>query len=100
MASVKILAGLLALALAGPLAAADDGGGRDRYRKALELYENGMYEEARTIFETLEGNALVDGYTVLCAVKLRSGDYEALMGEYERRNQQCFAIHDHAFPSH
>ena len=84
MASVKILAGLLALALAGPLAAADDGGGRDRYRKALELYENGMYEEARTIFETLEGNALVDGYTVLCAVKLRSGDYEALMGEYER----------------
>ena len=84
MASVKILAGLLALALAGSPAAADDGGGRDRYRKALELYENGMYEEARTIFETLEGNALVDGYTVLCAVKLRSGDYEALMGEYER----------------
>ena len=67
MASVKILAGLLALALAGSPAAADDGGGRDRYRKALELYENGMYEEARTIFETLEGNALVDGYTVLCA---------------------------------
>lgn len=84
MAYKKILAVLLAIPLAcSSLQAATDSG-HEKYLKALELYDNGMYEEARTIFESLPSDALTDGYAVLCAVKLRTADYESLMGAYER----------------
>lgn len=84
MASKKILTVLLALSLAGSSLQATSDGGRERYLKALELYDNGMYEEARTLFESLPSDALSDGYAVLCAIKLRSADYESVAGEYER----------------
>lgn len=44
------------------------------YKQAVNLYENGMYERARAIFETMPGDPMTDGYSVLCALKMRSAD--------------------------
>lgn len=52
------------------------------YRKAVKLYRNGMYERARSIFETISDDPLSEAYVVLCAVKMQSDDYLELMEEY------------------
>lgn len=56
----------------------------ENYRRALDLYNNGMYERARMIFETMPGDPLCDGYVVLCAMKMRSDDCAELLASYER----------------
>lgn len=53
------------------------------FSKASELYEAGLYSEARNLFETLKGDRLAEGYAVLCAVRMRSGDFESALEEYE-----------------
>ena len=55
------------------------------YRQALELYENGMYERARALFETLNDDPLSEGYTVLCALKMRTDDYFDKVASYDSR---------------
>ena len=40
------------------------------YKQAVNLYENGMYERARAIFGTMQGDPMTDGYSVLCALKV------------------------------
>lgn len=52
------------------------------YRQALNFYQNGMYDRARTLFETMPGDPMTDGYAVLCAIKLRSDDYPDLITRY------------------
>lgn len=54
----------------------------DVYKQALKLYENGMYERARTIFESVENDPLCEGYAALCALKMRSDDYPELVSSY------------------
>ena len=55
------------------------------YRRAVRLYQNGMYERARSVFESVPGDPLSEAYTVLCALKMRSDDYLELMEEYHRK---------------
>lgn len=55
------------------------------YRQALSLYENGLYERARTEFEALAPDPLSEGYTVLCALKMRSEDYPELLSSYNKK---------------
>ena len=62
------------------------------YREALNLYENGMYERARALFETLGGDPLAEGYCVLCAMKLRSADAAALWQEYRLRHSSSSLV--------
>lgn len=54
------------------------------YRRAVRLYQNGMYERARSVFESISGDPLSEAYTVLCAIKMRSDDYVELMEEYHK----------------
>ena len=55
------------------------------FRHAVDLYEAGMYERARTIFETMPGDPMTDGYSVLCALKMKSNDAGSLYDSYRVR---------------
>ncbi len=73
---------LLALALISsdlPAFAFDDG---QSYRQAVELYKNGMYDRARSLFEKNQGDPLSEGYIVLCALKTQSSDAASLVDLY------------------
>lgn len=54
-------------------------------RSAAELFGKGLYEAARTGFESLPDNSVNDGYEVLCALRMGSDDSEALVSDYFRR---------------
>ena len=55
----------------------------DTYREAVRLYENGMYERASSLLSQIQGEPLADGYSVLCAIKMRSEGFEGRIAEYE-----------------
>jgi len=59
----------------------------DLFVQARTYYENGAYGRARSMFESL-GDPLSKGYAVLCAIKVNSSDYPALMAAYEAANPQ------------
>lgn len=64
------------------------GGSSKEYRQAVRLYESGMYERARTLFETMspgEASPMSDGYAVLCGIKLHTAGYEEGVKEFFRR---------------
>lgn len=75
----------LAFLLVFPLSLhAGNGYGAD-FRKALALFDRGLYRQARTEFETVagnEGDILAEGYAVLCAEHLRAPGYETLFERY------------------
>lgn len=58
---------------------------KKEFRHAVSLFDRGMYDRAQMIFEGLSGkfdDSRVEGYSVLCAVNLRSEGYENLVREY------------------
>ena len=57
---------LLIAAATEPVSAFSPGG----FRKAVNLYEKGLYSEAKTLFDGL-GDPLSEGYSALCAAALR-----------------------------
>ena len=56
------------------------------YGQAVELYSNGMYERARTLFESIPDDPMARAYTVLCAGSLGSADYENLLSDYDSQD--------------
>ena len=59
---------------------------QESYDNALSLYRNGMYERARSIFESLETpDALSEGYSLLCAIKMRSDGIMEMIRSYEKK---------------
>ena len=53
-------------------------GPRDKdFRQAVRLYQNGMYERAKDIFEDLgrKGDLLGEGYSALCAAKMQTAGF-------------------------
>lgn len=54
------------------------------YREALNLYEHGMYERARALFESVQ-DPIAEGYAILCAAKVNTSDYPDLIQDYELR---------------
>lgn len=80
-----ILALSMAAALSLPTARAASEPSSADYRRAVELYGNGMYDRALSIFESLPDDPMTDGYEVLCAVKMRTEGYPLLISEYDRR---------------
>lgn len=57
----------------------------DAFRQGLVLYEAGIYERARSLFEEScpkGGDAVAEGYAALCALKLRSSDCDRVCEEY------------------
>lgn len=58
------------------------------FRKALELYENHMFREAKAIFDniySLNSSSQAAGYSILCMESLRDDNYEENMNEYISR---------------
>lgn len=55
------------------------------YRDALEHYHRGLYDRARTEFESLGKSPLYEGYAVLCAGKLNMSDFPELLADYEQK---------------
>jgi len=59
--------------------------GNKVFDKALELYENGMFERAETIFSNIfseTGDVMAKGYQTLCAVRLQETGNEKMAAEY------------------
>lgn len=56
------------------------------YRRARNLYNNGMYSSARTLFESLSDDPVCEGYAVLCAISAGSDDHDELFADYVNRN--------------
>lgn len=54
------------------------------FREALNLYRQGMYERAGTLFRSLESDPLAQAYCTLCAGKLGAPDYMVLLEDYEK----------------
>ena len=67
----------------------DRTGQNGRFRRAMALYERGMYGRAREIFSDVaseSGSFEAEGYAVLCSVKMKVPGYgpyaEAFIGKY------------------
>ena len=55
------------------------------FRRAVELYNNGMFERAGTMFGELasaNGDVMAKGYETLCAIRLQERGYETMASEY------------------
>ena len=67
---------------------AGQGDGSKDFRKALTLYENNMFGEAKALFEDLSRatkDYQAEGFAVLCAVNLGENDYIYRMNSYIKR---------------
>ena len=72
--------------------------GRDKvFRQALNLYQNQLYEGAKNLLETVEPDAVSDGYIVLCALKMRSADYPDLVSAYRKAHPSAGLANDILF---
>lgn len=78
-----LISGLLALAISG--VSFDAGAWNTEVKEAVRLYENGMYDMARGIFEKYPEDGLCTDYAVLCALKARNPDYDSLASEADGR---------------
>ncbi len=75
---------LLALALISSNLSASSQIDEQSYKQAVDLYQNKMYDRARSLFEKNPGDPLSEGYVVLCALKSRSSDASLLVESYSR----------------
>lgn len=76
------LSALLCTAAAAPQALAQGTTDPAPFRRALELYDGGMYAEARAAFEAIPGDYIAEGYAALSAVAMRAGDADEAAGRY------------------
>jgi hypothetical protein len=70
----RIVTLLAAILLLGGGAFALPRAERDDFRRARELYENGMFERAAALFNDIHdrsGDVLARGWSVLCSVRLQ-----------------------------
>ncbi|MCQ2174347.1 MAG: tetratricopeptide repeat protein [Bacteroidales bacterium] len=79
---------LVAFALAG--AALTPGGAR--FRSALEHFNRGMYDRARSEFEAVGKGPVAEGYAVLCAGKLNVADFPELLKCYAEEYPGSFLL--------
>lgn len=76
----------MALALSFLLALPVSGQDRNSvFRAGLELFDNGMYESARSVFASAGEDEVCEGYSVVCALKMRTDDAAALSRDYISR---------------
>ncbi len=58
------------------------------YREAVRLYENGMFDRARVLFEGISSQAPEDpmsaGYALMCAIRQKAAGYEESIDSYTR----------------
>ncbi|MBQ9400063.1 MAG: tetratricopeptide repeat protein [Bacteroidales bacterium] len=84
MMRVKALITMLAAVLAlGVPSRAADGDYLQVRREALRLYDSGMYEQAKTLFQSIPDDPTSSSYALLCALKMKSPDALKLLDIYE-----------------
>ena len=78
------------MSLAAALAISSGAGAQpqSKYHQAMALFENGMFSEARTLFEQA-GDPLSEAYAVLCAAKERTAGYRDLLDAYLENYPDC-----------
>lgn len=83
----KFCAAFAAILISSGLFTAQAGPQDRDYKQAVKLYRSGMYESARNIFESLRGrgDALSEGYSALCAAKMKSEGYMQGLDSYLAR---------------
>lgn len=54
------------------------------YREALNLFQKGMYDAARTRFEALGEGPVYEGYAALCAGRLGTPDFAQMLVNYQK----------------
>lgn len=65
---------------------ADEISDKKAFKQAVELYEKGMFDRARTIFDELAGNSndiIAQGYSVLCALRMKAPGANVLVNAYD-----------------
>ena len=82
-------AAVLAAVFATWTASALPGSFSKTYRDAVRLYENGMFDRARVLFEDVSAKAegkdpMSAGYALLCAIQQKAAGYEESIDSYER----------------
>ncbi|MBQ9888708.1 MAG: tetratricopeptide repeat protein [Bacteroidales bacterium] len=77
----KLFAAIIFFAVLFPCAARSQEG-PDDMRQAVVLYENGMYSQARTLFDGLGADPIARAYSIMCSQKMKSEGYKSLAGEY------------------
>ena len=55
------------------------------WQQALRLYDKGLYEQARILFEAMPDGPLADAYEVLCSLKMQTADSAELLTAYRLR---------------
>lgn len=58
------------------------------YREALNLFDQGMYSTARTLFESLGKSPVYQGYALLCAGRSGDSDFYRLLDSYDKTYKQ------------
>lgn len=53
--------------------------------RAIDFYEKGLYTQARNEFEKLPEDPVNAGYALLCAIRLKTADYPAMLEKYMAR---------------
>lgn len=79
-----------AMLAAAPVTAASAPQPRE-FRQAVRLYQNGMYQSARSLFEAVSresGDILSEGYAVLCSARMRTEGYQSLISQYLDRHPE------------
>lgn len=94
-----LLAALATVIIISPTVSAAPFGRGKVYREALNLYENGHYQGARNLFESIQGDAVADGYVTLCALKMRAADSGELLESYRKAHPKSSLINDVLFAS-
>lgn len=92
-----LLTVLVAVIIISPTSSAAPFGRGRVYREALNLYENGHYQGARNLFESIQGDAVAYGYVTLCALKMRTADSGELLENYRKAHPTSSLINDVLF---
>ena len=79
---------VLAAVLATWTASALPGRYSKTYREAIRLYDNGMFDRARVLFEGISSQSPDDpmsaGYALMCAIQQKAAGYEESIDSYTR----------------
>ena len=92
MKSKFLASAVLAAVLATFTASALPGPFTRTYREAVRLYENGMFDRARVLFDGLsfqdDSDPMCAGYALLCAIQQKAAGYEESIDTYSSRYGQ------------
>ncbi|MBR5076865.1 MAG: tetratricopeptide repeat protein [Bacteroidales bacterium] len=86
MSLKSLVTPILAVTILSATLAANPVDGPRTWREAVRFYQNGMYAQAKVLFESLGDDPVSEGYAVLCALKMQGEDGPELLTDYLQRH--------------